>query len=118
MTTSIIVTLCVLLLLAYVFDISASKTKIPSVVLLLALGWVLKQGLNFFEISMPNLSGVLPILGTIGLILIVLEGSLELEVNKSKLGFVGKSALMAFLPLVVLSFALAYAFVWGGATSF
>lgn len=118
MTTSIIVTLCILLLLAYAFDISSAKTKIPSVVLLLALGWGLKQALDFFQITMPNLSGVLPVLGTIGLILIVLEGSLELEVNRSKLGFVGKSALMAFLPLVVVSIGLAYAFVWGGAPSF
>lgn len=118
MTTPIIVTICILLLLAYVFDISSARTKIPSVVLLLALGWGLNQGLNFFEITMPNLSGVLPILGTIGLILIVLEGSLELEVNREKLGFVGKSALMAFLPLVIMSFGLAYAFVQGGAPTF
>lgn len=118
MTTPIIVTLCVLLLLAYAFDISSAKTKIPSVVLLLALGWGLKQALDFFQITMPNLSGVLPVLGTIGLILIVLEGSLELEVNRGKLGFVGKSALMAFLPLVLVSLGIAYAFVWGGAPSF
>ena len=86
-----IITLCVLLLLAYAFDFSSSKTKIPSVILLLILGFSVKQLLNIFHITLPDLTPVLPVLGTIGLILIVLEGSLELELNKSKLAFVGKT---------------------------
>jgi len=76
---SIIITLCLLLLLAYIFDLSSSKTKIPSVILLLLLGWGVKQIVSFFNIPVPNLTSALPILGTIGLVLIVLEGSLELE---------------------------------------
>jgi hypothetical protein len=39
MTVQLIITLSVLLLFAYIFDISAAKTKIPSVVLLHLLGW-------------------------------------------------------------------------------
>lgn len=115
---SIIITICVLLLLAYFFDISSSKTKIPSVILLLGLGWAVKQGSSFFELVIPDLTPILPILGTIGLILIVLEGSLELELNKSKLKFVGKTSLIAFLPIVVISVLLAYAFQYFGYTSF
>jgi cell volume regulation protein A len=107
MTTTIII-FCVLLLFAYVFDISASKTKIPSVILLLTLGFIAKQFSNFFNLDIPNLDSTLPILGTVGLILIVLEGSLELEVNKSKIGFVSKTALMAILPLFIFSFGFAY----------
>lgn len=107
MTTTIII-ICVLLLFAYIFDISASKTKIPSVILLLTLGFIAKQFANFFNLDIPNLDSTLPILGTVGLILIVLEGSLELEVNRSKMGFVGKTALMAILPLFIFSFGFAY----------
>ena len=44
---SIIISLCVLLLLSYVFDLSAAKTKIPSVILLIALGWGVKQASTF-----------------------------------------------------------------------
>jgi len=83
MTTTVIITICILLLLAYVFDFTSSKTKIPSVILLLALGWSVKKAVSFFKFSIPNLSPILPILGTIGLVLIVLDGSLELEFNKS-----------------------------------
>ena len=62
MTTTIII-ICVLLLFAYVFDISASKTKIPSVILLLTLGYVAKLFANFFDVDIPNLDNTLPILG-------------------------------------------------------
>lgn len=116
--TSIITIICLLLLFAYVFDISASKTKIPAVVLLLLLGYLVKQATIIFEISVPDLTTILPSLGTVGLILIVLEGSLELELNKSKLPFVGKTALMALLPMLVFSFGLAYLFHYFSDASF
>ncbi len=111
MTSTIIVTLCVLLLLAYLFDLTASKTKIPSVILLLLLGWLLRQLTDFLHISLPDFSLVLPILGTVGLILIVLEGSLELELNSSKFRFIGKTFLGAFIPLLVISFLLSFMFM-------
>lgn len=108
MTTTIIVSIVLLLLFAYIFDLSSARTKIPSVILLLFLGWGVKQTSAFFDIEIPNLTSVLPILGTIGLILIVLEGSLELELTKSKLPFVGKSSLIALIPIIIISFTLAY----------
>ena len=118
MTNAIIITLCVLVLIAYIFDLTSSKTKIPSVILLLALGWVLKQLTTYLEINIPDLSSVLPILGTLGLILIVLEGSLELELNKSKLPLITKSFFTALLPMVFLAFGLAYVFLYYGQSDF
>lgn len=85
MTTAIIITVCTMLLLAYVFDISSPFTKIPSVILLLILEWVARQATFLFQISVPDLNPLLPILGTVGLILIVLDGSLELELDKSRI---------------------------------
>ena len=108
MTISIIITISILLLLAYVFDITASKTKIPSVILLLLLGFGAKLITESLSITVPNLNPILPILGTIGLILIVLEGSLELEINKSKLPLILKSSIVALIPLLVISFGIAY----------
>jgi potassium/hydrogen antiporter len=118
MTTTIIISICVLLLLAYVFDISSSKTKIPSVILLLTVGWLVRQGAIFFELNVPDLSSILPILGTVGLILIVLEGSLELELNRSKLGFIGKTVIISFLPMLLFCFGLAAVFQYFGNISF
>jgi potassium/hydrogen antiporter len=118
MTTTIIISICVLLLLAYVFDISSSKTKIPSVILLLTVGWLVRQGAIFFQLNVPDLSSILPILGTVGLILIVLEGSLELELNRSKLGFIGKTVIISFLPMLLFCFGLAAVFQYFGNISF
>lgn len=118
MTVAIIITICVLLLFAYVFDLTASKTKIPTVILLLSLGWVVKQITNQFEIVIPDLSVVLPAMGTIGLILIVLEGSLELELNKSKISLINKSFIGALLPMIALGLLLAYAISYFGEVSY
>lgn len=118
MTTAIIITICLLILAAYIFDITSSKTKIPSVILLLLMGWGVRQLSMSTGLFIPNLTPVLPILGTIGLILIVLEGSLELQLNGSKLGSVKESFMVALLPMVVLAIGATAAFVYWGGTSF
>lgn len=118
MSTAIIITICFLLLLAYIFDISSALTRIPSVILLLLLGWAVRQGSDLFQIHVPNLSSLLPIFGTIGLILIVLEGALELELNKSKVLIIRKSFLVALIPMIILAFLLAFAFQYFGQVSF
>ncbi|MBK9247493.1 MAG: cation:proton antiporter [Ignavibacteria bacterium] len=108
MTVTIIIAFSLLLLMAYVFDITASKTKIPSVILLLLLGFGVKLMSANLNFEVPNLDSFLPILGTVGLILIVLEGSLELEINKSKLPLIFKSTVIALIPLLILSVSIAY----------
>lgn len=110
----IIITLCSLLLLAYIFDISSVFTKIPSVFLLILLGWLVHQGVSFFNINVPDLNSLLPLLGTIGLILIVLESALDLELNKSKLPIIKKSFLLALIPMIVLSVIIAALFYFLG----
>jgi len=114
MTVGIIITFCVLLLCAYVFDLTSSRTKIPSVILLLILGWTVRKLTVSFDIQLPGFSSVLPGLGTVGLILIVLEGSLELELNKSKFRIIATSFFGALIPMLALSFLLAFAFRYFG----
>ena len=97
MTTPIIITFCLLILLAYIFDLSSQKTKIPTVILLLLLGWGIQQLTFFLKVQVPDLKPLLPIIGTIGLILIVLEGGLELEFNHSKLPKIKQASLSAFI---------------------
>lgn len=115
---TIIITLCSLLLLAYVFDISSVFTRIPTVFLLILLGWVVRKVTFLLEISIPDLNSLLPIMGTIGLILIVLESSLELELNRSKLPVVRKSFLISLFPMILLAFMIAIFFHYVGGASF
>ena len=103
-----IITICILFLMAYVFDISSSKTRIPSVILLLALGVAVQYLSSLTNIIPPNLNPLLPVIGTVGLILIVLEGALELEISPGKLHFVMKAFAVALIPLFAMSFGIAY----------
>jgi Kef-type K+ transport system membrane component KefB len=118
MNFAIIITICALLLIAYVFSITSPKTKIPSVILLLLLGWIVRQLSDFFELNIPVLTPLLPILGTVGLILIVLEGALELELNKSKTPIIKRSFFIALVPILLLGFVFAYLFQYFGEVSF
>jgi cell volume regulation protein A len=114
MTVTIIITFCVLALIAYLFDLSSARTKIPSVILLLLLGWTVRQLTSFLEIGLPDFFPVLPILGSIGLILIVLEGSLELEINKTKFSLIKKSFFGALLPIIALAASMILLFSFYG----
>lgn len=107
MTLPLIMTICALILIAYLFDITSRHTKVPTVIFLLLLGWGMKQLADLLELNMANLAPLLPVFGTLGLILIVLEGGLELQVNREKLGLVRRSVLWAAVPLLLLALLLA-----------
>ncbi len=108
MTTNIIVVLSILLLLAYLFEIATAKVKIPSVILLLLLGFGLKLFTAQLNIKLPDLNQILPVLGTVGLILIVLDGSLELKIDRTKFSLIWGALVVSLLPIIILSFGIAY----------
>jgi Kef-type K+ transport system membrane component KefB len=116
MTAAIIITISVLLLVAYLFDITSSKTRIPSVILLLALGWLIKEAAFLLKITIPDLSFALPLLGTVGLILIVLDGSLDLELDRSKTKIITKHFLGATFSIAALTAIFAWLFMYYGAS--
>lgn len=76
-------------------------------ILLLLLGWGVRQAAVNLAITVPDLAFLLPILGTIGLILIVLEGALELEINRSKISIINKAFLLALVPMVIVALIIA-----------
>ena len=102
MISTLIIVLCLLILIAYAFDLSSKHTKIPTVIILIIMGYSINQAIVFFEITIPNLDMLLPILGTVGLILIVLEAGLDLELNKNKKKLISSSFFSALIPLLFL----------------
>jgi len=105
--TSLII-LSGLVIFSYLFDIMAGKTKIPSVILLMLLGIIIKQVLTYFGLTTYNFGTLLPTLGTLGLILIVFEGALELKYSKDKNQVIKKSFLSALVTLFVSSFLITW----------
>jgi potassium/hydrogen antiporter len=111
MTTYIILALCIIILLSYVFDITSKYSKIPGVILLIALGIGLQLLGQYSSIKIPDLKPILPVLGTIGLVLIILEASLDLKLNKRKKSLITKSISSAFVLLVLFLTGFAFIFV-------
>ncbi len=118
MTGTIIITFCILLLIAYLFDLTSSRTRIPSVILLLALGWFMKELANLVKIEIPDISFSLPLLGTVGLILIVLDGALDLELDRSKKRIITKHIFGSAFSIISISVLLGLLFIKLGAPDF
>ena len=74
-----------LIIFSYLFDAFARKTKFPAVILLMFTGIVVRAITSAYGYDdLGFLDNLISVLGTIGLILIVLEGALELEISKEK----------------------------------
>lgn len=91
----IIVSLSVCIVLSYFFSEIAKRTNIPSVLMLIVAGVGIGQFLNSFPEYEINFFPYLKILGTVGLIMIVLEGALDLELSKEKRPLIIKASLLA-----------------------
>ncbi|MBN1158479.1 MAG: cation:proton antiporter [Bacteroidales bacterium] len=99
-----------LIIFSYLFDIFAKKTRFPSVFLLLLLGVGLNVLTAYFEIETFDFLQILPALGTVGLILIVLEGSLDLKYETAKRKVIRKAFLSALFLLLITSLSIALLF--------
>ena len=110
-TLSILFILPLLIIFSYLFDAIARKTKFPSVILLMFTGIVVRGFTSFYGVGdFAFLDSLIPVLGTIGLILIVLEGALELEIKKEKLPIIGKGFLAALIILLLNVFVISWIF--------
>jgi Kef-type K+ transport system membrane component KefB len=111
MTTYIILALCLLIILSYIFDITSKYSKIPGVILLIALGIGIQLLGQYTTIQIPNLKPVLPVIGTLGLILIILEASLDLKIQRSKKTLIVKSISSAFILFATFTAFFGFALV-------
>ena len=99
-SSTLIIVLSLSVLVSYAFDLFSSRFKIPSVLLLLMLGLITRQATEYFGVQVPYVNTILPTLGTLGLILIVLEGGLDLELHASRLGIIRQTLLASLLAIV------------------
>jgi len=100
--SSILIVLPLLIIFSYLFDIFARRTKFPSVILLVLTGIIARFISSYYGYdNFMFLDSLVPVLGTIGLILIVLEAALELEIKKEKTEIIVKGFLAAFVILII-----------------
>ena len=111
-TVTILFVLPLLIIFSYLFDAFARKTKFPSVILLMFTGILVRAITSAYGLdSFGFLDNLIPVLGTIGLILIVLEGALELKLSKEKLPLIVKGFFAALTILILNIAALQWVFV-------
>jgi hypothetical protein len=111
-TYTTLIILSGLVIFSYLFDLIAGKTKIPSVILLLFLGIGLRLVVDYFQLFKFNFTPLLPALGTLGLILIVFEGALELKYSKDKNTVIKRSFISALSILLFTALLITAAFYY------
>lgn len=112
MTYYILIGFCLMVLLAYFFDITSKHTKIPSVLMLVITGLALHYISEYFDLHIPYMNRILPVMGTLGLILIVLEASLDLMLIKEKSALIIHSLSSAILLFLIFTGLLTYVAVY------
>ncbi len=91
----------VVVILSYLFNLISKKTNIPSVLLLIFTGFAIQKGLAALGTEEMNLFPILEVLGIVGLIMIVLEAALDLELKREKSGMIWKALGIASLGLFI-----------------
>lgn len=99
----VLIAASVIVILSYFFNALARKTNVPSVLMLIVTGF----GISFIvEFDGETLRPTLETLGTIGLVMIVLEAALDLHLDKKKAGLIGKSLIIALILLIFTTFSI------------
>jgi NhaP-type Na+/H+ or K+/H+ antiporter len=109
----LVIAASLVIIFSYFANVISRKTNIPSVLLLIILGVLIKQSFPYFGLSkLPYEGLILEVLGTVGLIFIVLEAALDLELRKDKWPIIWKSMLVALGALLFSSFGIAGFLYW------
>jgi hypothetical protein len=103
----LIIEASVIIILSFFFGEVAKRTNVPSVLMLIILGILIKFGLDSIGFGNLDFFPILRILGIVGLIMIVLEAALELKLERDKYVSIGKALLVAAIGLIASTWAAA-----------
>ncbi|PKQ60844.1 sodium:proton exchanger [Labilibaculum filiforme] len=103
---NLIIEVSVIIILSFLFNGLSKKTNIPAVLMLIVLGVGLQYILKHFNAESLNFFPILEVLGIVGLIMIVLEAALELELKRDKLIPILKSFGVALIGLILSTWAV------------
>lgn len=104
---TLIIAASVIIIVSFVFGEIAKRTNVPAVLMLIFLGVGLQYTLGLFGLSDTDFFTYLEVLGIIGLIMIVLEAALELELKPEKYLPIAKSFGIALIGLLASTWAAA-----------
>jgi NhaP-type Na+/H+ or K+/H+ antiporter len=108
----ILIILSLIIITSYLFNFITQKIKIPSVLLLISTGVILKLTAENMGIVFLFPQSSLELMGTLGLILIVLEASLDLKITKEEIPLIRNAFFAALVILIISSGLIAFAIQW------
>jgi len=111
MTEYMILALCLIVIVAYIFDITSKYSRIPGIILLIFLGIATQLISHSLEIDVPNMRPFLPLVGTLGLVMIIMEASLDLKLDARKKELITKSVISAIGLFSITSFVISFVLV-------
>ncbi|MBN8678265.1 MAG: cation:proton antiporter [Chitinophagales bacterium] len=103
---------CSLIVLSYLFSVLNRVTRLPSVLLLLGTGMLLRWLTQSFGLPFHIPKGVVEVLGTIGLIMIVLEAGLDLHISRDRKALIRNSFFSALIIFVLSVCMVSWLFHW------
>lgn len=98
---TVIAALSGLVIVSYIFTLISGKTRIPTVLLLLLLGVSIREGLTLFGVYVDIPLEFIQFFGVLGLILILLEAGLGLNISKEKLPLVRRATASSIFVLAL-----------------
>ncbi len=98
---TVMTVLCGIVIVSYIFSLLSEKTRIPTVLFLLLLGIGIREFLiaNGTYVELP--SEAIEFIGIVGLILILLEAGLDINLSREKLPLIRKATASSIFVLVL-----------------
>lgn len=100
-TEQLLIILSAVVVMSYLFSIIGKYVKVPSVLLLLGSGMLLRYVVDANQINFSVPSKLVELLGVIGLVMIILEAGLDLKIGRDKFKVIRDSFFSAFVIFVV-----------------
>lgn len=112
-TEVLLMLLCGLVILSYLFSIISQYIRIPSVLLLLFAGIGIRLWANAYGIFLTVPPNLVEGLGVVGLIMIILEAGLDLKLGREKAKMIRDSFFSAFFILLIsMALITAILYLW------
>ncbi len=106
---SLVIALSCVIIFSHIFNVFSQRTNVPSVILLILLGVGAQFATEAYGMDIQSYSkSFIEVIGIVGLIMIVLEGAIDLELTRDKWPIIWKSFLVALLSLLACAFIISF----------
>ena len=107
-TEQVLIIICSLVILSYLFSILSRYIRVPSVLLLLFAGIGFRALADAYDFNLSFSDQLIEGLGVVGLIMIVLEAGLDLKLGRDKLKLIRDSFFSALVIFAICTVLITY----------